>query len=466
MAYRNPTKPTVPAVAAKPAPPKVAPKPAPAPVPAPAPKGVGKFQTFKKDVKLGKGRSLGFTRGRGYYARPATQPKPTAPARGARPPRTGPSEAELIVNAALAPLLEQYKAQQAETDRRQQAEQAALQGFTGDLMKYLVTLPGQVSGDYGAAAGQAQSTGAGVAAGLEAANPNAQVQGDLAAINAPESQRESAAGQLSAAYPGAAAVLLGAGLRNRDFLREVGGARTTLAGKQPGIQSLAGIQAFKNLLYNQGSERQKLASMLAEIQAKRPGLLLDTQRQLSSERAAQQAAQERAQYDRFKMNLLAKEFGLKTYKTKADVALKGAKLKADQEYRAAMLGQRGASLKLQAARLDQQSRQWAAKFGLDQRKLAVSEWKATHGPKRGGFTANQLRQMRSDAYDSARDGILGWTDTKTGQAYPPIKPVDVLRDLIGHGIPFSIAVRAVARFFPPARNWYGKPKGKGKGKGK
>ena len=50
-------------------------------------------------------------------------------------------------------------------------------------------------------------------------------------------------------------------------------------------------------------------------------------------------------------------------------------------------------------------------------------------------------------------GTLTLKDGTTTK-HPPQRPVDVLKDLIGHGIPFPIAARAVARFYPPAKAWY------------
>lgn len=90
----------------------------------------------------------------------------------------------------------------------------------------------------------------------------------------------------------------------------------------------------------------------------------------------------------------------------------------------------------------------------------VTEWQNNPRSTRGstsrrpdGLSPSKVQQLRRDAFLSARDGIKGWTDDD-GNFHPPKKPKDVLRDLMDAAIPFDIAVRAVARYFPPARKWY------------
>lgn len=89
------------------------------------------------------------------------------------------------------------------------------------------------------------------------------------------------------------------------------------------------------------------------------------------------------------------------------------------------------------------------------------------------FTASQLAKMRGVAYDSAKAAKLGLTNSKgevvlepwDGKPGPNKKgPKEVLQDLIGHGIPFRVAVKEVAKFFPVAKKWYD-PKAEAAAKG-
>jgi len=459
------TMPRKPKPAAKPKPPRpvvTAPRPtAPAvqaaPVAAPKPaarKGTGRFQTFKRDVKLGQGQSLGFTKGKGYYAKPKQVTRqaasPVKRGRGSAPPPTGPSAAELAVNAALAPLLLSLRNQQTEQDRIQADERQQLSGFTREFLGYLGMGPGQVSGIYGPAVQSIGSFAQQAAAGQSASNPNPQIQADMQAINAPAEQQAQVGAGVDAAYPGAAAVLLATGGTIPQAMMQ-GQAKSAgdYAGMLPGIQSLASLNAFKSLMFKQMTDRTRLQSQLQELQAKKPGMLLEAKQ-------STREAQRKAAYEQFKMNLLAQEFGLKVGKAKVDASYKQGQLKLKDK-----------ALNVQVAKLERQSQQWAARFGLDQQKLALAEAKVRLAPKKGGFTASQKQKLRATAFDYARDGIQGWIDKDTGERVWPtdpsgarVKPVDMLRDLIGQGIPFSIAVRAVARFYPPARKWYGKRKPK------
>lgn len=76
------------------------------------------------------------------------------------------------------------------------------------------------------------------------------------------------------------------------------------------------------------------------------------------------------------------------------------------------------------------------------------------------FTASQLASMKADAYDSAKAAKFGLKNSDGTWKLPPqgeegaLTPQQVLQDLVGHGIPFRIAVREVAKFFPAAKKWY------------
>jgi Peptidase family M23. len=68
------------------------------------------------------------------------------------------------------------------------------------------------------------------------------------------------------------------------------------------------------------------------------------------------------------------------------------------------------------------------------------------------MTPTQIRRARGDAYQIAQ----AWSKNgmKDGDGNP-VRPQDLLKDMINAGqIPFDIAVRALSKFYAPAKKWY------------
>src|SRR5262249_22191956 len=102
-----------------------------------------------------------------------------------------------------------YQQQQQQAMEAQRA--AAIQDFTRQYLQYVSQVPGQVQGDYNQLLAQQNALGSQAQQALTAANPNAKIQADLSAINAPASQQAQVADKLNQAFTGGGAVLYGTG---------------------------------------------------------------------------------------------------------------------------------------------------------------------------------------------------------------------------------------------------------------
>jgi hypothetical protein len=77
------------------------------------------------------------------------------------------------------------------------------------------------------------------------------------------------------------------------------------------------------------------------------------------------------------------------------------------------------------------------------------------------FTPGQRAKFIATSYETAKavadnpDGVPDPDNPGQWIIPPGRKPVEILHDLVGHGVPFQIAVRQIAKFFPVANQWYG-----------
>jgi hypothetical protein len=84
------------------------------------------------------------------------------------------------------------------------------------------------------------------------------------------------------------------------------------------------------------------------------------------------------------------------------------------------------------------------KLGLQEAGLSLRAMELEAKKRSGGFTKNKLLDLKADALASARAAIDGGYRDKDGVWVPVRKrPVDVLRDLLDHDVPFSVAISAI-----------------------
>jgi hypothetical protein len=133
---------------------------------------------------------------------------------------------------------------------------------------------------------------------------------------------------------------------------------------------------------------------------------------------------------------------------KAEADAKAAADKSAQSWQ--KIQQTGDRLKLQAGNASFNQGIAAARVNLsqDQYGLALQrEARLAKGKGKGGFTAAQLVDMQATAYDTALSAFQGSYRDKNGNQVTIDRKsaTEVLNDLLGHGTPLSIALKAVKR---------------------
>lgn len=224
------------------------------------------------------------------YPKAPVKPKPSKAPVGRGTVRTGgsgTSAAQQMVNAALAPILASLKQQETTAGLANLRQQDSLSSFTRGILDYLKGAPAAIQSDYQGAVDQTRNLAQASADQLLKSNPNSLNQADLAAIGAPQEQRDALAAQNQNVYGGGASVLFKtAGAIPATAFAEDKAAASAFANSLPSIQGLAATQAFQRLLAQQGEGMAKFAAQRAEIEGKRPGLLLDAQSQIDKQASA------------------------------------------------------------------------------------------------------------------------------------------------------------------------------------
>lgn len=333
------------------------------------------------------------------------------------------AQARQMVDALLAP-------QRLALDTQATTQQQAIEAFTKALMGIAGEQVGPVGQDYDNAIAQQAALAAESRAGLAASSPNADIQADLAAIGAPDAQKQQVADQLANVFGGGGATLFETGGRIPGAsLAANKAAELAYAREIPGI---IGLQGGQNLATALAAAAQKRA----ELEATVPGLILQTQSSLADQEIKQQALQ-------------------------INASLAGVKL-ADAQSR---IKARDAKTKIDVASAIDRQRRWAIDtFGFDPqsglttveyKRYLLAEKKASQTSKKGGFTAKQRKDMQAEAFATAQaDFVGGYTDSggnfvETGKR----RPVETLKDMLASGIPFDIAVKALQRFWPHTQSW-------------
>jgi hypothetical protein len=275
-----------------------------------------KFFTTKAQAAphLGAGQTLGFTRGRGYYAR--TTPVRTPPVGGAGggmggglQPLSGAQIANEIAgytNQLPAPLTDQQIQQKAQSlispivqaitgqiTAGEKAGAGAISGYANELAHNLAGLQPQIAGIYSQgeqaqAAANAAESGAIRQGGNQLAG---QLSGEIAKLDGPAGLADATVTPMQQAASGGAAAMLGTGSSFLDKLIAEGTNANALAAKQPGFALSRGMQDINSLSL---ASQKQLADALSKEQEQVPGLVQNLEAQNLTAKTNRATAGEKA----------------------------------------------------------------------------------------------------------------------------------------------------------------------------
>lgn len=362
----------------------------------------------------------------------------------------GDGSIQSLIQQILAPQLAFYNQQRSDLTARQAAQQEALKGFTTSLLGYLQGIPRQIDQTYGKAVADTSSLGNAAAQGLINANPNGAAVATLNAIGAPQAQVNAITQQNADVFGGGAGVLnYVGGALPAETLSADRAANVAFAQSLPGIQSMTAAQAFRQLLGSQSAQQSDIDQALAKIRSDAQSQAYGIQNDIAQQAlAAQKYAAQRAD--------AAFNRKYKVASLNQSGRLANARLNQQGAIASDRSQQGWARVAQSRASLDQRSQQFAARYGLDQQKLALQQAKFSYSvanpktaAKKGGFTALQIRKMKSDAADTALDGFNGsYVDNKGKKVDIGHKTYQSLvADMTAHGIPLSVAQTAANRYW-------------------
>lgn len=247
----------------------------------------------------------------------------------------------------------------------------------------------------------------------------------LAAINAPARLTQEVAGGTEQFATDAANAGFGIDSAALDEIISRGAGAEDFAAALPGIANIAGIRSI-------GDVKAAGQQSLADVRGKVPGLIANLMDSARSREVQKGIAKLGLQETQVRTAAAAK--------ADAAGAQAAAVAAADKSAQAwARIQQAGERIKLQGSKTSFEEGIKNSKLALDQKQYQLALRKEARlakapGKKTGGFTPAQQQNMTAVAFDTA-----------TAAFADKGKPVDVLRLLIGKGIPFSIAVKAIQR---------------------
>ena len=332
-----------------------------------------------------------------------------------------PNDPQALAQQALAPVLAALQAQKAQEQQAAANQQATAGASAQGLQQALAPIPGQIEDTYKRAGDTTSAYAKGFSTAFQAGSE--QTANDLNAFLAKQGSPQ----QVQSAGAKGADVLYGlGGFIPASGLAREGAAFSSAAEAFPASALLRG-QENQALIGRESAGRlSQIDALLAQEQAKRPGLVQEIRAQ-----QAEQRVKDRAQ----RLNELIAVEKLGISKGQLDVSKQNAVTSAQR-----------LKLDAQKERFDQILAN--AKLDLDGDKYELAakrEQRMAKSPKKGGFTATQKQKMAQTALASARDAYLGFKDDD-GNVVPPRPPVEVLRDLLAADVPFSIAIKAIQRF--------------------
>lgn len=372
--------------------------------------------------------------------------------------------------AFLQPELTAQQQQEARLLQQQEMHRAQFQHFTNALMAELKGIPAGVQADYTQAGNQTAALARESAAGLAAANPNAQTQQLMADVGAPASQMAQAAQANQDVYQGGSAVLFGTEghLPARDLFGS-GASQTAYARMLPAIGAAQAQDNLRAMGYTQSQERQKAADLRAQIEAKRPGYMLQGQEVLDKRR--NDAAAIAIQQAELEMKLSAAEANRKFMEWSASdksrqawARIYGYDERGNPTLDTRIADQRRTDQRaVEQRRAEQQAMstrlRMASIFGYDpetmtptlaqrqaEQRAIENDRKLKNKNKKGGYTTAQVIKFRQLAAATAREAYYGLPETDNEEAVPPMTYQEAMNDLLME-MPLSIAQRALNRYY-------------------
>lgn len=330
-------------------------------------------------------------------------------------------------NQALAPVLAEIRRQQAEEQRRAAAQQQAARDRAGGLAGVLEGIAPQTQATYKVAGDSTAAFAKGFA--VAAAGDSNAAKAELDSILARTGQGQT----VRAAGENGGDVLYGlGGFIPASGLAREGAAFTAAAQNLPATARLQGESQVGQLALQSRDKMSELNALLRGEKAKLPGLVqefgaqqADSARKDRAERLNELIAVE---------NLGIRKDQLGISKENAVTSRMSVQLRASQQKFNQILAK--------------------AKLDLDQDQFGLAlqrEQRMSKPKKKGGFTDAQRQELQQTALDTARDDFKGAKYDEKGNfaGYDPTErraPVETLRDLIGGGVPFSLAIKAIQRF--------------------
>ena len=216
----------------------------------------------------------------------------TLPYPGYLTPAQQTAQAKSIVGTSLDPALAEVRRQQAEADAAAAARAEQIQGATNAYAEISKGIAPQIQQTYSDAAHDQVTFAKGYSDTMRALQEKSgnEMNAQLQQIGAPE-------GQMARPSAGASDVLYGLGgvIPATTFGRE-GAAFTAAAAQLPATAQGVGMQFLMSAQAEAAKERKTFGEKLLELEAKRPGLIADTLREIKSSQQSSRSSYISEQY--------------------------------------------------------------------------------------------------------------------------------------------------------------------------
>lgn len=413
------------------------------------------YQTYAKNVHPGAGQHLGFQSGRGYYAASGS-PGPGKTA--SRPaPKGDPLRALVnqLLSAQTKPLTTAEQQRQADVERRQ----GEINSTRNQLIQYLGSAIQPASQAYDSAISQTDQLGKNAAALLGAANPSAQDSSLLRQIGAPQSQIDQLAAANQARFGGQGGVLYtqGAGIPGQSLAAGKAANASYLA-SLPATASLQAGQGLQALGHSSDLAHQDYLGKLAQIQGTYPQLYQQFKTQQQDDQRKQQALA-------LNQAVAQQSLGIR----QANLGLSAARVKNQSAQFNARQGQQNAQFnarQTQAQKNADRSYDLSLKrLGISNANLRLSALRLQNqlngrggGKAKGGkgksFTPSQVGKLKGTAAtlaQNAKQGFQTVDNNNVATNHPPIDYQAAIVEGLKEGIPLSILLPALNRYWQPGQ---------------
>jgi hypothetical protein len=376
-------------------------------------------------------------------ARAQNQPSPSSGGYGPSTPGYPPLDPQAYVDAMLAPGYQQIDTQEGRYRAQEEQQQAAISQFTAALISQLQGEPAKAAADYDTALAQSNALATQSADALRQANQNPQVQADLAAVGAPEAQKEQLAGKMSDVFTGGAGALQQTGgTIPGQFLAEEKASRLGYLRTLPFAAGAEGQRALRQSLWQDSQALQGFEDQRGQLAARAP--------ELYQQAVSQAQAQEAAARD---FELKQQALAVNQQIARAQLGLKAVGVRQGQ----ARVNQGAARLKLQALQNDRNFQLGLQRLGIQEGGLrlraAMSQAKLSASAKNGGYTQSQRMSLRRQAGKIADEAFNGVPSTQTDASGQTVHGTihytyqEAMRRMLAAGIPLTMAQAALNSFW-------------------